>query len=77
MNITTLIPAYKPKYLVELMSSLRNQTRPSQRIIISDDSPNGEFRQAISSEQIRPLLAGLTIFSSKGRAMVPMKTSSI
>ncbi len=61
MNIVTLIPAYKPKYLVELLSSLRYQTRPAQRILISDDSPNGEFRQALYSERIRPLLEGLPI----------------
>ena len=61
MNITTLIPAYKPKYIVELLSSLRYQTYPSQRILISDDSPRGEFRQELYSERIRPLLTGLNI----------------
>jgi hypothetical protein len=61
MNITTLIPAYKTKYIVELLNSLRYQTQPSQRILISDDSPNGEFRQELNSERIKPLLAGLNI----------------
>ena len=37
MNITTLIPAYKTKYIPELLTSLRYQTRPTQRILISDD----------------------------------------
>ena len=61
MNITTLIPAYKTKYIGELLTSLRYQTRPSQRILISDDSPNGAFREVLFSEQMKPLAAGLNI----------------
>lgn len=49
MQITTLIPAYKTKYMVELMTSLVTQTHMSQRIIVSDDSPGGEFRQILES----------------------------
>jgi len=66
MKIATLIPAYKTKYMVDLFSSLRNQTIPSTRIIISDDSPNGEFRQALESDSIRPLLDGLDISVHEG-----------
>lgn len=66
MNITTLIPAYKPKYIVELMSSMRYQTRPSQHIIISDDSPNGEFREALFSDHLKPLLTSLNISFYEG-----------
>ena len=61
MNITTLIPAYKTKYIPELLSSLRYQTRPSQRILISDDSPNGVFREALLSAPMQPLITGLNI----------------
>lgn len=61
MNITTLIPAYKTKYVGELLASLRYQTRPSQRILISDDSPNGAFREVLMSERMRPLTQGLPI----------------
>ena len=42
-KITTLIPAYKTKYLVELLTGLATQTHKPARIIISDDSPQGEF----------------------------------
>jgi hypothetical protein len=66
MNIITLIPAYKPKYIVELLHSIRYQTLPSQRILISDDSPNGEFQQALRSDRIRPLLSGLNIGVAEG-----------
>lgn len=43
MKITTLIPAYKTKYLAELLTGLLTQTRPSERVIVSDDSPDGSF----------------------------------
>ena len=61
MNIVTLIPAYKPKYIADLLSSLRYQTQPCERILISDDSPNGEFRHELFSGQFEPLRAGLNI----------------
>ena len=61
MKLTTLIPAYKPQYLVELLTSLRTQTRPSDRIIISDDSPNGEFRAALFADSMAAQRAGLAI----------------
>lgn len=43
MQITTLIPAYKTKYLAELLTGLLTQTRPAERVIVSDDSPDGSF----------------------------------
>jgi hypothetical protein len=61
MQITTLIPAYKPQYLPELLNSLRLQTRRAQKIIISDDSPNGEYRAMFESEAMASLRSGLDI----------------
>lgn len=49
-RITTLIPAYKTKYLVELLTGLASQTTKPDRILVSDDSPNGEF-----CEQLRQM----------------------
>jgi hypothetical protein len=66
MNITTLIPAYKSKYIPDVLNSLRYQTRPAQRILFSDDSPNGEYRQALLSEEMRPLTTGLNIEVCEG-----------
>jgi hypothetical protein len=66
MNITTLIPAYKTRYILDLLNSLRYQTRPSQKVIISDDSPHGEFREVFFSEPYKPLLAGLDIEFHEG-----------
>lgn len=49
MQFTTLIPAYKPKYLVELLASLRHQTVKPARIIVSDDSPDQAFIAALAA----------------------------
>lgn len=48
MQFTTLVPAYKPKYLVELLSALRHQSVKPARIIISDDSPDQAFVAALA-----------------------------
>ena len=47
MDITTLIPAYKPKYFPELINALESQTYTGSRVIISDDSPNEAFLIAL------------------------------
>lgn len=46
--ITTLIPAFKPKYLNELLIALQAQTVPPSRVIVSDDSPDGAFQRILS-----------------------------
>jgi hypothetical protein len=47
MKITTLIPAFKPQYLQQLLIGLESQTVRPARIIISDDSPTQAFRGAL------------------------------
>lgn len=61
MTITTLIPAYKFKYCLELLISLRHQTVKPKRIIFSDDSPNQEFVAFLSTEVIQNIGADLNI----------------
>lgn len=61
MKITTVIPAYKPKYLHELLTALRHQTVRPERIIFSDDSPNQAFRAALQSDPVRSATADLNI----------------
>lgn len=61
MNVTTLIPAYKPKYLHDLLIALKYQTVKPTRIIISDDSPDRAFRTALSSEPMRSAIADMNI----------------
>lgn len=61
MQITTLVPAYKPHYLIELLTALRHQTVKPVRIIFSDDSPDQAFVQRLSSEPLKSLVADLPI----------------
>lgn len=42
-NIITLIPAYKPQFIAELLHGLMSQTYKPAKVIISDDSPNNEI----------------------------------
>jgi hypothetical protein len=66
MQIATLIPAYKTAYIVDLLNSLRYQTVKSQRIIISDDSPHGAFREVFHSGPLRAAVAQLPIEFHEG-----------
>ncbi|WP_343668576.1 glycosyltransferase family A protein [Paraburkholderia heleia] len=61
MKITTVVPAFKPKYLSELLTALYHQTVKPARIIISDDSPDGAFKTALLSEALRPAMQALNI----------------
>jgi len=61
MKITTLIPAFKPKYLDQLLLALRHQTVRPERIIFSDDSPDRAFGRALRDGGLSQLMAGLNI----------------
>jgi hypothetical protein len=61
MQFTTLVPAYKPKYLVELLTSLRHQTIKPAKILFSDDSPDQSFIAALSSEPLKSLVADMNV----------------
>ena len=61
MEFTTLIPAYKPKYLFDLLCSLRHQTIKPAAIIFSDDSPDQSFSSLLLSEPLKSVVADLNI----------------
>lgn len=61
MKITTLIPAYKSKYLFELLASLVHQTVPPSQVIFSDDSPDGAFTAQLLAEPVKSLVAHLNV----------------
>lgn len=61
MNITTVIPAYKSKYLMELLAALAQQTEPPERIIFSDDSPDQSFIGMLGAEPVKSLIAHLNV----------------
>lgn len=61
MQFTTLIPAYKPKYLVDTLTALRHQTVKPVRVVFSDDSPNQAFVAMLNAEPFRQVVADLHV----------------
>lgn len=61
MRICTLVPAYKEKYIKDLLQSLQSQTIKPYRIIFSDDSPGAIFTQRLFSKEFESLRNGLPI----------------
>jgi glycosyltransferase involved in cell wall biosynthesis len=61
MKITTVIPAYKSQYLLELLASLAQQTEPPEQIIFSDDSPDQSFISRLNSEPLKSLIGHLNV----------------
>lgn len=61
MKITTIIPAYKAKYLHDLLIALYHQTVRPERVIISDDSPDRAFHAALQSDALRAATTGMNI----------------
>lgn len=64
--ITTLIPAYKPTFIDELLLSLASQTYKQFKVIISDDSPEGVVNQVVQSKQLSHLVKQLHITIVRG-----------
>ncbi len=61
MSFTTLIPAYKAEFLVELLTCIRRQSLKPERIIFSDDSRNAVFQRMLTSDPIKSKIADLPI----------------
>lgn len=61
MRITTLIPAFKPQFLIELLTCLRHQTVKPAKIIFSDDSPENAFVSMLTNEPLKSLVMDLNI----------------
>jgi len=60
-DLTVLVPAYKAKYLGELLLALNSQTLPPARIVLSDDSPDQAFVQALGNSATRAAYPKLNI----------------
>lgn len=61
MDVTCLIPAFKVRYFEHLLIGLRTQSLAPRRIVISDDSPGGDFLAAACSERLQPLVAAMPV----------------
>ncbi len=66
MQLTTLIPAFNPQYLQELLIAVGSQVRKPDLIIISDDSRNNDFLSALGQKKMQRLAQGLNIETSEG-----------
>lgn len=61
MDVTTLIPAFNPKFLPALLLALKHQTQPPAQVIISDDSPEQVFGQVLKGIEGSPLAQKLSL----------------
>lgn len=59
MAVTTLIPAYKPHFMLQLLRCLAQQTVRPERVIISDDSPGGVFRSRLQAPEFKSFVEAL------------------
>ncbi len=66
MQITTLVPAFKPQFLHELLVALQAQTLKPARVIISDDSPDEAFIRSLSQPAMQPLCQALNLEVVRG-----------
>lgn len=66
MAFTTLIPAFKPAYLPDLLRALQCQTMPPERVIVSDDSPDGAFLRILAEPELAPVVQRLNLTVVRG-----------
>jgi hypothetical protein len=66
MDVTTLIPAFKPQFLPQLLKALKHQTYKPARVIVSDDSPDQVFVATLRGIQDSPLARELNLTVVKG-----------
>jgi len=71
MSFTTLIPAFKPGYLNELLAALRAQTLRPVRVIFSDDSPDQTFVQRLAQPEMADIVRALNIEVIPGPRLGP------
>ena len=69
MQFTTLIPVYKPKYMMDLLTCLRHQKIKPTKVIFSDGSPDQAFVAMLTTERVRSLVADLNISVVAGPLM--------
>lgn len=64
--LVTLIPAYKHAYIPQLLVSLASQTYLPSKVILSDDSPNGEVSKVIADPALKAIVDKLNIIIIQG-----------
>jgi len=66
MKLTTVIPAYKSKYLFDLLAGLVQQTEPPDAVIFSDDTSDFSFAQVLYAEPVKSLIEHLNVTVVEG-----------
>lgn len=61
MKLMTLVPAFKVRFLPDLLAGLERQTVKADAVIVSDDSPGGDFLQALQSPPLAERAAALRL----------------
>jgi hypothetical protein len=61
LQVATLIPAFKPQFLPQLLRALRHQTLRPARVIVSDDSPEQVFVSTLRGIAGTPLARELNL----------------
>lgn len=59
--ITTLIPAYKPQFIDEVLLGLANQTFKNFKVILSDDSPDNVVTKIVKSNKLKHIVDKLNL----------------
>jgi hypothetical protein len=72
-TIATLIPAYRPTYLRELLEALAAQRFTDFTVLLSDDSPDGSVTRLLASAGFRPLVERLGVQVLQGPRLGAMK----
>ncbi len=65
-TLVTLIPAYRPTYLGEVLAALAAQTWRDFRVVVSDDSPNGEVSRWLRAGGSRAATRALDVTLVQG-----------
>jgi hypothetical protein len=61
LNLTCLIPAFKIRYFSQLSRCVELQTSLPARVIISDDTQNGDFLRAGETAKVKQAFEGITV----------------
>jgi hypothetical protein len=62
----TLVPAFKVQYLPHLLASLERQTVKADAVLLSDDSPGGDFLRALQSDEYTERCRALNLHVVQG-----------
>lgn len=75
-ELAVLIPAYKKKYINDIIGSLQSQILRPGHIIFSDDSPDGVYAKELESKGVHEILAPSVVLIVNGPKQGPVANVS-